>query len=156
VLVQLGLPEQRHKAVIEVLNGATLMDVARRYGVARQTLHDWVRCYARNGMAALSDRCSKSATCPHQMPPEVEAPVCLIAGGTSAGDSNALRHELARDEVIPVPSRSAVYRALVRHTQAARTLQASATEVRLRPLGALVLPRCDLESLTRTVSFGQA
>jgi len=32
VLVELGLLEQRHKAVLEVLNGATVTDVARRYG----------------------------------------------------------------------------------------------------------------------------
>jgi len=30
VLVELGLLEQRHKAVLEVLNGATVTDVARR------------------------------------------------------------------------------------------------------------------------------
>jgi hypothetical protein len=57
VLVELGLLEQRHKAVPEVLNGATVVDVARRYGVAR----DWLRRYARNGMAALADRSSKLA-----------------------------------------------------------------------------------------------
>jgi transposase-like protein len=40
VLVELGLLEQRHKAVLEVLNDARVTDVARRYGVVRQTLHD--------------------------------------------------------------------------------------------------------------------
>jgi transposase-like protein len=40
VLVELGLVEQRYKAVLEVLNdGATVSDVARRYGVVRQTVH---------------------------------------------------------------------------------------------------------------------
>jgi transposase-like protein len=37
-----------------VLNGATVTDVGRRYEVARQTLHDWLRGYATGGMAALS------------------------------------------------------------------------------------------------------
>jgi len=59
VLVELGLLQQRHKAVLEVLNAATVTDVARRYGVVRQGLHDWLRRYVRNGMAALSDRSSK-------------------------------------------------------------------------------------------------
>lgn len=37
VLVQLGLVEQRYRAVLEVLNdGATVSDVARRYGEVRQ------------------------------------------------------------------------------------------------------------------------
>ncbi len=47
MLVELGLLEQRHKAVLEVLNDARVTDVARRYGVVRQTLHDWLRRYAR-------------------------------------------------------------------------------------------------------------
>src|SRR2546422_11540165 len=32
VLVELGLLEQRHNVVLEVLNGATVTEVARRYG----------------------------------------------------------------------------------------------------------------------------
>jgi hypothetical protein len=37
VLVELGLVELRYQAVLEVLNdGATITDVARRFGVARQ------------------------------------------------------------------------------------------------------------------------
>ena len=44
VLVELGLVEQRYKAVSEVLSdGATVTDVARRYGVSRQTVHVWLR-----------------------------------------------------------------------------------------------------------------
>ena len=44
MLVELGLVEQRYQAVLEVLNdGATVTDVARRYGVARQTVHEWLR-----------------------------------------------------------------------------------------------------------------
>lgn len=33
VLVELGLVEQRNTAVLEVFDGATVTDVARRYGV---------------------------------------------------------------------------------------------------------------------------
>jgi len=45
MLVELGLVEQRYKAVLEVLNdGAAVTDVARRYGVGRQTVHKWLDC----------------------------------------------------------------------------------------------------------------
>ena len=51
MLVELGLVEQRYRAVLEVLNdGATVVEVARRYGVARQTLHGWLRRYAAGGL----------------------------------------------------------------------------------------------------------
>ena len=51
MLVDLGLVEQPFGAVLEVLNdGASVTDVARRYGVARQTVHGWLRWErVRNG-----------------------------------------------------------------------------------------------------------
>ena len=53
MLVKLGLVEQRHKAVLEVLGGAQVTDVARRYGVTRQTVHTWLRRYGSSGIAGL-------------------------------------------------------------------------------------------------------
>ena len=35
--------EQRYAAVREVLEGASVVDVARQNGVALQTVHDWLR-----------------------------------------------------------------------------------------------------------------
>ena len=59
MLVELGLVEQRYRAVCEVLDGATVTDVAKRNGVARQTVHDWLRVDASGGMAGLVDRSSR-------------------------------------------------------------------------------------------------
>ena len=73
MLVELGLVEQRYQAVLEVLNGATVTDVARQHGVARQTVHIWLRRYARHGLAGLVDASSKPLSCPHQVDPVVEA-----------------------------------------------------------------------------------
>jgi transposase len=98
-----------------VLNGAEVTEVARRYGVARQTLHAWLRRYAEDGMAALSDRSSKPATCPHQMPPEVEARVCALRREHPGWGPQTILHALDKEQTSPLPSRSAVYRALVRH-----------------------------------------
>jgi transposase-like protein len=75
VLVELGVVEQRYRAVLEVLEeGTPVTEVARRYGVARQTVHEWLARYASGGgLAGLADRSSRPGTCPHQMRPEVEA-----------------------------------------------------------------------------------
>ena len=74
MLVELDLVEQRYQAVLEVLgDGASVTDVARRYGVARQTVHDWLRKYTAVGLRGLADRSSRPLSCPHQMPPGVEA-----------------------------------------------------------------------------------
>ena len=72
MLVELGLVEQRYQAVLEVLNGATVTEVARRYGVTRQTVHLWLRRYGREGLQGLVDRSSKPLSCPHQTPAEIE------------------------------------------------------------------------------------
>lgn len=80
MLVELGLVEQRYRAVLEVLNdGASVTGVARRFGVARQTVHVWLRAYATGGLGALADRSSRPGRCPHQMSPQVEARVVARA-----------------------------------------------------------------------------
>jgi len=54
--VELGVVEQRYQAVLEVLAGGSVTGVARRYGVARQTVHTWLRRYASDGLAGLVHR----------------------------------------------------------------------------------------------------
>jgi len=50
VLVELGVVEQLYRAVLEVLEeGTPVTEVARRYGVARQTVHEWLARYAAGG-----------------------------------------------------------------------------------------------------------
>ena len=68
MLVELGRVEQRHRAVLEVLDGAAVMDVARRFGVSRQSVHAWLRAYANRGLAGLADRSSRPPV-PRNAPP---------------------------------------------------------------------------------------
>jgi transposase InsO family protein len=107
--------EQRYKAVCEVLDGATVTDVALRNGVVRQTVHDWLRRYAEHGIAGLADRSSKPATCPHQIAPALEATIVELRRAHPAWGPRRIRHELWLNGVDPLPGRSSVYRALVRH-----------------------------------------
>jgi transposase InsO family protein len=116
VLVELGLVEQRHKAVLEVLEGGlSVVEVARRFGVVRQTVHEWLRDYAREGIVGLADKSSKPATCPHQMAPGVEARVVALRRDHPAWGPQTILYELAREGADPLPGRSSVYRALIRH-----------------------------------------
>ena len=116
MLVELGLVEQRYRAVLEVLHdGASVGDVARRYGVARQTVHRWLRRYASGGLAALADGSSRPATCPHQMRVEVEALIVEMRRAHPTWGPRTILNRLARQGVDPLPGRSSVYRALVRH-----------------------------------------
>lgn len=116
MLVELNVVEQRYQAVLEVLNdGASVTDVARRYEVSRQTVHVWLKNYANEGLAGLVDGSAKPLSCPHQMPPEVEARVVELRRQHPGWGPRSIGHQLAKDGVVPVPGRSSIYRCLVRH-----------------------------------------
>ena len=116
MLVELGVVEQRYRAVLEVLqDGVPVTEVARRYGVARQTVHEWLARYAGGGLAGLADRSSRPASCPHQMPAPVEARIVSMRRDHPGWGPSRIRWELERAGTEPLPGRSAVYRALVRH-----------------------------------------
>ena len=115
MLVELGVVEQRYQAVLEVLGGVSVIEVAGRYGVARQTVHDWLRRYASDGLAGLADRSSRPQTCPHQMPAEIEVRITELRRAHPGWGPRTIGYQLGKEGVSPVPSRSAIYRALVRH-----------------------------------------
>jgi transposase InsO family protein len=116
MLVELGLSELRYRAVLEVLAGATVIEVARRYGVSRQTVHVWlVRYAADGGVVNLDDRSSRPHGCPHQMPAVLEAKLLEVRDRNPMWGPVRIRYQLEREGVGPVPSRSGIYRALVRN-----------------------------------------
>ena len=107
--------EQRYLAVREVLDsGAAINDVATRYGVNRKTLYRWLVLYANDGLGALTDRSSKPDRCPHQISAEVEARIVSLRRAHPGWGPRTLLNKLRR-ELDETPSRSAIYRALVRH-----------------------------------------
>ena len=117
MLVELGVVEQRYRAVLEVLDEAVpVTEVARRYGVARQTVHEWLHRYANGGgLSGLADQSSQPESCPHQMPAAVEARVVALRIGHPGWGPSRIGWQLGREAVEPLPGRSSIYRALVRH-----------------------------------------
>ena len=115
VLAVVSVSEQRLLAVREVLDsGASVTDVARRYGVDRRTVHRWLVRYANEGMAGLVDQSSKPDSCPHQIPAVVEALIVSMRRAHPGWGPRTILNQLRR-QIDDPPSRSAVYRALVRH-----------------------------------------
>jgi transposase InsO family protein len=107
--------EQRYQAVREVIDtGASITEIAERFGVARSTLHLWLNRYAEGGLSALEAKSSKPDTCPHQMDPVIEARLIVLRRSHPRWGPRTLWSKL-RDEFEHAPSRSSIYRALVRH-----------------------------------------
>ena len=97
MLIELGVVEQRHKAVLEVLAGNSVVAVAGRYGVSRQTLHRWLRRYARSGIGGLADASARPARCPHRTPPAVEARIVEMRLAHPRWGPRTIAHYLARE-----------------------------------------------------------
>jgi transposase InsO family protein len=112
---ELSVAEQRYQAVMAVIgDGLTVSQAAEKTGVARQTLHRWLARYEAQGLEGLLDRSHRPVRCPHQMPGAVEAAVVELRRSRPYWGPRRLVFELAKRRVMPVPSESAVYRALLR------------------------------------------
>ena len=107
--------EQRYHAVMEVVSGAPVTDVARRYGVSRQAVHLWLGKYQREGLAGLADHSHRPRYQPRQLDADIEAVICQFRGAHPRWGPRRLAFELGKANVTPVPSRSTIYRVLVRH-----------------------------------------
>ena len=108
------MAEQRYQAVLAVISdGETVTEVAARFGVSRKTMHVWLSRYEAGGLEGLADRSHRPRSCPHQMPRggRGRGARCGRASGVGAAAAG-LRAGAGRGD--PVPTESAVYRALVR------------------------------------------
>ena len=115
MLVELSVMEQRYHAVMEVVSGAPVTEVARRYGVSRQAVHGWLGRYEREGLAGLADHSHRPHYQPRQLDAEIEALICQLRGAHPRWGPRRLLFELGKARVSPLPSRSTIYRVLVRH-----------------------------------------
>jgi transposase InsO family protein len=111
----MSVSEQRYQAVLAVIaEGCTVTEVAARWGVSRQTLHAWLGKYEAGGLENLGDGSHRPVSCPHQMAADAEVVIAGLRRAHPSWGSKRLVFELAKRGVVPVPSESGVYRALVR------------------------------------------
>lgn len=91
------MAEQRYEAVRAVIaDGATVTEVASRFGVSRKTVHAWLAKYEAGGLEGLADRSHRPWTCPHQMPPEVEVALADLRLAHPSWGPRGLVFELAK------------------------------------------------------------
>ncbi|WP_344810193.1 helix-turn-helix domain-containing protein, partial [Microlunatus ginsengisoli] len=111
----MSVMEQRYQAVLEVLSSLLpVTEVAARYGVSRQTLYAWLARYEADGLPGLADRSHRPGHHPWQVDDAVAALVCELRRAHPRWGPRRLRHELGLRQVEPLPSRSTVYRVLLR------------------------------------------
>jgi len=105
--------EQRYQAVLAVISdGETVTDVAARFGVSRQTVHNWLSKYEAGGLENLGDRSHRPKVCPHQLGSDVEVAIARMRHSHPSWGPRRISFELAKSGL--VVSESAVYRCLGR------------------------------------------
>ena len=120
------LPESVREAFwVALRSGLSISQVVEKVGVSRQTLHAWLARYEAQGLEGLVDRSHRPVSCPDQMPAAVEAAVLELRRSRPYWGPRRLVFELAKRRVSPLPSESAVYRALVRLRPAGSSSSAS-------------------------------
>jgi transposase-like protein len=96
---QLGVVEQ-HQAVLEVMGGLSVSEVARHYGVARQSVHRWLRRYESGGIGTAL---ASAPTLRHVLRPDLIHQLDVHATALGAFDDVVIldiRHELGLLELV--------------------------------------------------------
>jgi transposase InsO family protein len=114
MLWELSVTEQRYRAVLEVMAGIPVTEVAGRYGVSRQSVHAWLARYREEGPPGLADRSHEVHAHPWQIPAELESAVCELRRAHRKWGPKRLVFEMGR-RGRGVVTRSTVYRVLVRN-----------------------------------------
>jgi len=109
------LVEQRYRAVLEVLDGSPVTEVAVRYGVSRQSIYVWKAKYLSGGLDALRPASRRPRTSPTRVSAEVEALACEMRRAHPRWGARRIAFELERSGVVAAPSRATVHRVLVRN-----------------------------------------
>ena len=69
--------EQRYQAVSAVIHdGFSIVEVASRFGVSRQTIHSWLFKYEKSGLPGLTNHSHKPKGCSHQISSAVDVLIC--------------------------------------------------------------------------------
>jgi transposase InsO family protein len=120
MLQEWSVQEQKYRAVLAVLSdGRSVTEVAEQWGVSRQSVHAWLRRYEDEGLAGLAPRSRRPGSCPHQMDGVVEARILELRRVHPGWGPRRILYDLQHNggQAVTggvVPSRSGIYRALVR------------------------------------------
>ncbi|OLT30486.1 IS481 family transposase [Actinomadura sp. CNU-125] len=107
--------EHRYRAVLEVLDGVPVAQVARQFGASRQSVHNWLRRFEAEGMDGLVEQSRRPKNSPARLPAEVEALICELRRAYPRWGPRRIAHELGLRGVDPAPGRTTVYRVLTRN-----------------------------------------
>jgi len=70
--------EERLRFVARLLDGETMTEVCREFGISRKTGYKIFDRYKEHGLEALTDRSRRPVRYANQLPEQVESPIVLV------------------------------------------------------------------------------
>jgi transposase InsO family protein len=109
--------EERLRFVARVLDGETMTDVCREFGISRKTGYKIFDRYKEHGLEALSDRSRRPVRYANQLPQPIESLIVRLKGEKPHWGARKIRELLVRRLAgdIRIPAKSTIHAVLDRH-----------------------------------------
>jgi len=114
--------EERLRFVARLLEGETMTDLCRAFGISRKTGYKLLARYRDEGSAALTDRSRRPVRYANQLPPQIESLIVNLKRGKPHWGARKIRELLVRrlPGDLRVPAQSTIHAVLDRHGLVAR------------------------------------
>ena len=109
--------EERLRFVARLLDGESMSDVCRSFGISRKTGYKIFNRYKEHGLEALCDRSRRPVRYANQLPEQVEQMIVRLKGEKPHWGARKIRELLVRRLAgdVRIPARSTVHAVLDRH-----------------------------------------
>lgn len=112
-----SIVDQRLRFVARLLEGESMTDVCREFGVSRKTGYKIFQRYKESGQEALNDRCRRPIRYANQLPTQIESLILAYKQEKPHWGARKIRELLVRrlDQDIRVPAISTIHAVMHRH-----------------------------------------
>jgi transposase InsO family protein len=109
--------DERLRFVAKLLEGESMTEVCREFGISRKTGYKIFGRYKEHGFEALSDRSRRPVRYANQLAPQIETLIVTLKRGKPHWGARKIRELLVRrlDQDVRVPAKSTIHAVLHRH-----------------------------------------
>jgi transposase InsO family protein len=109
--------EERLRFVAKLLDGESMTEVCREFGISRKTGYKIFNRYKESGLEALSDRSRRPVRYANQLAPQIQSLVVRLKREKPHWGARKIRELLVRrlDQDLRIPAKSTIHAVLHRH-----------------------------------------
>jgi len=109
--------DERLRFVAKLLEGETMTDACREFGISRKTGYKIFNRYKESGFESLSDRCRRPVRYANQLPPQLENTIVNLKREKPHWGARKIRELLVRrlDGDVRIPAKSTIHAVLHRN-----------------------------------------